>query len=77
MLNSSFINRGRRVGLCVMMGGRTVTMFHDLVAVQKAKPFVQLLYDGDFSHYADFIFASPPPPPFQPSPEHPLRGHSH
>lgn len=76
MLNSSFINRGGRVGLCVMMGGRTVVMFHDLVAVQKAKPFVQLLYDGgDFSHYADFIFAFPPPP--QPSPVHPLRAHSH
>lgn len=67
MLNSSFRNSGARVGLCVMIvgvsgeGGRTVVMFHDLVAVQKAKPFVKLLYDGDFSHYADFIFASPPP----------------
>lgn len=68
ILNSSFRNSGARVSLCVMTsgvegeGGRTVVMFHDLVAVQKAKPFVKLLYDGDFSHYADFIFASPPPP---------------
>lgn len=79
VLNSSFIiGGGGRVGSCVTSwwggeGGRTVVMFHDLVAVQKAKPFVKLLYDGDFSHYADFIFASLPPPP----PEHPLRAHSH